>query len=314
MAVTPKNPSSWQNDFTIYWSQLYTLYAREIFWHDQLCDNGYTGFPDPQYGIDELAREPDLTAFHEEGDTQHIGIRCFEQLKTTEGDFKGDSLDYVREAIEQVSKFNSIPKSEVSDWLDVRGIDFEPTNQESVALIPKELYELYEEDIEEISSSENVLIWTIEPNGSSTIKKRRGSHSNRRLESAISSGMETYPNADDLLRFSRRTNTDYLKFAFVHKLVNHCARENKLEFSFEDIDEIMTESQPPILGHLPRETRENDFWRDFLYSMLTRFDLIDQSDQENMYVWNKRKFLTEPRYQSRILEKVRNQLDIGEKA
>jgi hypothetical protein len=314
MAVSSQLSKTWHQDFTTYWSQLYTLYSREIFWHDQLCDRGYYGYPDPKYNGGSTELNPDLTAFHHDGDSQHFSIQCFEDLKDQDGGYVSDKEDTVTSKIESLAKFHDIPSGEVSNWLELRDHEFEPEFQEVIILVPKSLYDVYNLEIESVASDEDLIIWTIKPNGASIVQKVFGDHSNRRLENAVSKGLKTYPNANDLLQYSRKTDTDYLKFEFVHKLVNHCARENKREFTFEEIDDIMTESQPPILGHLQREVREEEFWRNFLYSMLQRFKIIEQSEGENKYRWKRKKFLNEPRYQRRILEDVRSELGIGENA
>ncbi|WP_415382956.1 hypothetical protein [Halosimplex sp. TS25] len=314
MAVSNYDGNSWHQEFTIYWSQLYALYAHEIIWQDQLCDHGYRGYPDPQYETDDGELNPDLTGFHEEGDAHHIAIRCFEDIKDGGNKYVEGHEDSVTDEIESLSKYHDIASEEVSDWLSFRDHDFEPNNQEVVALIPRALYAKYSSVIDSAASENDIIVWTIRPNGSSIIEKQCGNHSNRRLERAVSDELKTYPNATDLLQFSRRTDTEFLKFVFVRKLVNHCSRENKLEFTFDEVDTIMTESQPPVLGHLRRETREEEFWRDFLYSMLRRFKIIEKGNDESTYRWKRKNFINEPRYQSRILENVREDLGIGENA
>lgn len=313
MAVSTQLDKTWHQDFTTYWSQLYTLYSREIYWHDQLCDLGYFGYPDPKYENGDEEFNPDLTAFHQDGDSQHIAIQCFESLKDQDGNYLAGQEDTVKSEIESLSDFHQIPSNEVSDWLELREHEFEPQLQEVIVVLPASFYEIYSSEIQTIASKNDLIIWSIKPNGTSVIQKEYGTHSNHRLENAISDGLKTYPSANDLLQFSRKTDTDFLKFEFIHKLVNHCARENKREFTFEEVDEIMTDSQPPLLGHLQRDIREEEFWKDFLYSMLSRFKMIEQSEIENTYRWEKVKFLNEPRYQKRIIEEVRSELGIGEK-
>lgn len=314
MAVSIQQASTWHQDFTVYWSQLYTLYSREIFWQDQLCDVGYFGYPDPQYEVNDEEFTPDLTAFHQDGDSHHIAIRCFEELKDQDGEYAAGHEEAVVSEIRSLSEYHNIPSEEVSDWLTLRDHDFEPSHQEVITLLPSSLYSVYSSEIDAAAEDEDLIIWSIKPNGSSLIQKEYGEHSNRRLETRISNGLKTYPSANDLLQFSRKTDTNYLKFQFVHKLINHCARENQLEFAFNEVDQIMTDSQPPILGHLPRDTREKDFWQKFLFSMLRRFKIIEKGTRENTYRWKKKKFLNEPRYQSKILEEVRSELGIGENA
>lgn len=314
MAVSTKLNQTWHQDFTTYWSQLYTLYSREIFWQDQLCDLGYYGYPDPKYEQEDKEFNPDLTGFHQDGDSHHIAIECFENVKNQDGEYTVGHEDTVQSELESLAELHEIPSEEVSKWLQLRDHDFEPSYQEVITLIPDSLYDIYQSEIDSVAQNEDLIIWTIKPNGTSLIKKESGDHSNRRLEKAVSGGLTTYPSANDLLQFSRKTDTDFLKFEFVHRLVNHCARENKREFAFDEVDEIMTDSQPPILGHLQREVREEEFWQDFLYSMLKRFAIIEQSEVEDSYRWKMQKFLNEPRYQRRILEEVRSELGIGENA
>jgi len=313
MATTSRPGPGLVDDFTSYWSQLYTLYAEEILWGDKLCDEGYHGYPEPRYGVDEIDTEPDLFGYHEDGDAHHISVESFSGLKEN-GDYREDRQDAIQSKMASVSGFEDIPSEDVANWLSTTwGVDFEPNHQEAVILVPHKLYELYESVFEDCVHETGTIVWVIEPGQPSTVSKEAGSHSNRRLENAISSSLSLYPNANDLLQFSRKTQPKYLKFAFVRKLVSYCTRETTREFDFEEVDDIMINSQPPILGHLPRTTRE-DHWQDYLYSMLRRFELLEMADAENRYRWKKKSFLNEPRYQSRILENVRNELGIGERA
>jgi len=101
-----------------------------------------------------------------------------------------------------------------------------------------------------------------------------------------------------------------MKFEFIQRLLKKCTRNQQLEFSFEEIDSIMVDNEPSFLGHLPSTERE-DFWKQFTYSLMERFELVEGIG-DNRYRWKKSKFLKEPRLRRRILSNVKDDLGLGE--
>lgn len=313
MATSTHQRISWDNDFTVYWGQLYSLYCPAIHWGSQFCDYGYNGYPDPEFNESGDKVLSDLVAFSSRGDVQHILIECFDELKDSNGNYLDGNDEQVRSRLESRAEIRSLPDEAIAETIRDRGHeDFSVEVVEVVLLVPEALYESYETLLKECVDDLDLIIWTIKPNGSSIIKKQEGSHTSDQLDIVIEDGLEAYPNSDDLLQFSRKTEVSHLKFAFVKRLLNYCSRNNKREFSFDEVDRVMVDEDPPILGHLKKETREEEFWKQFLHSLLTRFELLEQSDSGvNTYQW-RRKNLGEPRYRQKILNGVKSELGIGD--
>jgi len=314
MATSTYQRISWDNDYNLYWSQLYSLYSRAIYWDDQLCNYGYRGYPDPGFETDDGKVVTDLIAFSTAGDTQHFLVECFESIQDSENNYKSGKENVVRSTLEEANRLHDLPEDAISRTINRRGDhDFEPQHCEVVVLVPNSFYECYSELLKESVEDFNLIIWTVTPNGSSIIKKIEGEHSSNELNRVISDGLEAYPDSDNLLQYNRKTDASHLKFAFIKRLVSYCSRERQRRFTFKEVDDIMVEHDPPILGHLTAKTRKEEFWRQFLHSMLNRLSLIEQSDTDrNTYKWKRKKFVTEPRYRRKILSGVKEELEIGD--
>lgn len=304
MAVSTHIEIGWRDIHTVYMSHLYTLYKQNIMTTTpQLCDIGYTAYPDPIYTQGSAEHKPDFIAFSESyGDVQHISV-C---------DFDGVDPDQIEIEVEKkltaISDFNQITDQMVSEYLDLRNIDFSPSLHELVALIPAGIYDSHSTIIDEIANDENLIIWVIETNGSASIWKTFGGHQNLDLDTEIESTYQSYRNGTDLLRYTRGSNEDRLKFEFTQRLVKHCAREGDRGFHINDVDAVMVENEPPVLGHLTPEERER-YWRRCMHSLINRFEMVDSTGRGN-YEWTKKQFVKETRYRQQILDKMKMKLGL----
>lgn len=302
MSVANYQYLSWEDNHTIHLNNLYTLYCREIMWEDQLCNIGYQGFPDPLIRDSNRDYTPDLLAINEsELDTQYVDI-C--------GTDPDCDLSMLLDQIEAVGEYHQISGDSTSSYLDLYDLDLVPSVHEPVAVVPHSTYNTYQSEVESSADEHNVTVWSVKTNGTAEFSLECGSHSNIQLQEQISDTVESYPQGNDLLQFTRSTDRNLLKFEFTQRLVNYSFREKMDTFEFQEVDKIMADMRPPMLGHLTKDERE-DHWRDFLYSLLTRFNLIEQSGQ-NKYTWKKEKFLREPRYCRQILDGVRQDLGLGD--
>lgn len=305
MSVQDFQIHSHEDDHTIYLSQLYTLYSRDISWHTQLCDIGYIGYPDPKYEINGSVYKPDLLAFNEDGDIQHIEVLDLNGLDSTSPE------NDIESRIQDVERFHEISDTSVEEYLEPREHeDFSPVTHEAVVLLPGGKFNQYDDMILEVVDENDLILWVIRPNGTSTITKEHGQHSNITLDNRMSSSIDAYPKGDDLLQFTRETENYLIKYEFTQRLLSYCSRNRQREFIFSEIDLIMTEKRPPMLWQLTEEERA-DIWRECLYAMLHRFNLIEQVGG-SAYQWKKQKILKETRYQNRMIEDVVEQLDPSE--
>jgi len=303
MAVSAYQDLSWRDSSTIYLSHLYTLYKQDVFTpSSQLCDVGYIGYPDPIYRGAEKDYKPDFLAYSDdERDAQHIVVKEFSSSKDP---------DIVDSELKEVTKYKKIEPEMVDEFLGLRSISFEPEHQELVVLVPKEDFDRFEATIVDGAEEYGLNVWLIETNGNAEIWKEAGEHINPVLDAEIEQTYTTYQNGNDIIRFTRSSDRDRLKFEFTQRLLKKCARNQQRKFSFEEIDRIMIDNDPIFLGHLA-VTERKDFWKQFMHSLINRFELVDGIG-DNTYRWNKKKFLKEPRLRRRILSDVKEDLGLDQ--
>lgn len=302
MAVSAFQQLSWRDKHTIYLSHLYSLYSEEIMWDRQLCDLGYTGIPDPRY-TNGVEYTPDLLAFSSKGDVQHFKI-----IDCKDIDADSSPERYLEREFEEVSQYQNISEEMIKEYVSLHNKTISADIQEEVVLLPEDRYKKHKDIIQRLVSEHDVILWLIEINGSAAIWKELGDHSNMDLDSQVRDQYNSYPDGTDLLQFTRKGDSDTLKYAFIHKLVKYCSRNNQRKFTFEEIDEVMVDVRPQILYHLPATERKNR-WRDCMHTLLNYIEEVEQVE-ESTYQWKKKQFIKEPRYRNRLLNEVSEQLGL----
>lgn len=115
------------------------------------------------------------------------------------------------------------------------------------------------------------------------------------------------PHFEILIRYFRNSNLKDIKWCFSTNLMNSCLQDQKIDFSFDEIDVIMTNLRPPLLGHLSKRKRE-DFWRRCLRFLVDVAKVIKPSSRgPNYYAWREG-ILRSPYYRERTLEKIKEKL------
>jgi hypothetical protein len=303
MAVSSRQEISWQDKHTTYLSHLYTLYCRELAYGRQLCNLGYRGFPDPVYETDSQPIKPDFLAYGEEGDIQHIALNEFAELDDPEE-------EDISQAIDEVEKYQKIDDPMVCDYLDLHDIDPDIDIHEITLLVPNYILEQYPHLLRDAVRDRDWILWTIETNGVAEIWKVDGDHANLNLDTEMEAKYESYPKGTDFLRFTRKSDRTRIQFEFIQRLILSCSRDGSRDFHFNEIDEIMIEKYPPLLGHLPRKERI-EYWKPFIHSLLNTYELLESTGQ-NEYQWKKKQFVKEPRYRQQILTEMKSKLGLGD--
>jgi hypothetical protein len=310
MATSVSRHRAWGDKHTLYLNNLYALYHKQVSWAQQFCDIGYQGFPDPKYETKNKEYTPDFLSVGKQGDIQHIDVKGFENIEDHFDGREDDIKDKIRNSLSDLAKYRGITDTMVSEYLLEKGVRTEPTAHEIVALLPYKIYDKYKPTVEDIIRTEDLILWVIDINGGSGLWKVIGNHNSTNLNDHLEEKIETYPAANDLIQFTRDTETAIKKYKFAEKLVKYCAREQTRTFNFDQIDAIMTEIRPPLLEHLPEQERA-DIWRTYTYTMLHNLEVIEHGEAENQYIWKKKRFLREPRDRNRILEAVKDELGVN---
>jgi hypothetical protein len=307
----------WDDPHNYSLNKLYTLYRPEMSVTGNLADLGYEGFPDPRFKPEDgNPSNPDFLAIGSDGDAQIIDIKGFNNIEKYL-DEREEIEEKIESKIEELEKYRDITPEMVSDYLSMWGRTIEPDHHELVVLIPSDVFQEYDETIENVSNESGIRVWVLDENSVEHLWVASGTHYNSDLHTELkkngSHGIEVYQGGKDLIRFTRDTDKDIVRFFFVANITAYCAYEGKKTFYFDEIDDVLTEEQkPPMFGHLPPDEREN-IWIDCMNSMLDRFELVTRRDTvRDSYEWERKRFLSQPRDRFKILEEVGQDLGILE--
>lgn len=295
--------------------KLWTLYRIDMSGIGNLTEVGYKGYPDPLFEDDDDSRyTPDFLSIGEDRDAQIIDVKGFENIEQYLND-RSEVEGKIKEVIEDLEKYDDVTPPMVSEYLSMHGITFEPDHHELVVLLPHEVYTKYESTIVSAADSVGLRVWVINKNSAEHLWLAYGDHRNQDLTNYIErgsgQGVQLYQGGKDLLPFVRDTDKDIVRFFFVANITAYCSQRRKLEFRFNEIDNILVnEHRPKMFRHLPPSERE-DIWKDCIRQMRDRFELISRTTAiQDTYKWEKERFLTQPRDRSRILENVGDELGV----
>lgn len=297
--------------------KLWTLYRVDMSGLGNLSEIGYKGYPDPLFEDDsDGAYTPDFLAIGENGDVQIIDVKGFENIETYL-DGRSEVEDKIGSVIEDLSKYDEITPPMVADYLSMHGISYRPDHHELVVLLPHRVYAKYETTVVSAAESAGLKVWVLDENSAEHLWLANGEHINQTLTNHISResgrGIQVYRGGKNLLPFVRDTDKDIVRFYFVANITAYCGHKRKLEFRFDEIDDILVnEQRPKMFRHLPRSDRE-EIWKDCVRQMRDRFGLISRTPTINdTYEWEKKRFLKQPRDRHRIIQDVGEELGVFE--
>ncbi|MFD1641803.1 hypothetical protein [Halohasta litorea] len=304
MSLSSYYDLSWNDSHTQCLSRLYSLYFDEIFWEDQLLDIGYNGHPDPTYDLDAGVSQPDFIAYNTDGDVQHISIIDIDATPPE------NEKELIESELSQLEKYEEISEEMINKFLSLRNKSLSVNHQETVALVTDKTYNNHRDKFKSVVQELGIILWSIKEQDTPLIKKVSGEHASIELNRMLNSGVNVFPDGDDLLYFSRNTDSSLIEFEFIQRLLTYCSRETKREFTFDEVDEIMIRTRPPMLRHIPQNERI-EYWKEYVYRLLNDHQLLEQTGSDR-YQWKKKRFTSEPRDRKRILSKIKDKLRPGE--
>jgi len=156
-------------------------------------------------------------------------------------------------------------------------------------------------------NTRKLIIWTFNLESDPILlKKVFGNHNQQALEEAVQ-GLILTPHLETLVRYFRNSNLKDIKRCFSMYLMHSCLQDQEIVFAFDDIDTIMVDSRPPLLGHLSKRERE-DFWRRCLRFLVDVAKVVKPNKKgPNYYTWRTGIFRS-PYYRERTLEKIEETL------
>lgn len=285
-------------------NRLKALYIENTAKHKNIKSLGYDGFIDPYYENNAT----DFVAIGDSGDVQQIQIVGM-----------SDSVRSLEDNIIEFTKKN-ISIAEVDDFLQKQQIAITPTVQEKIVVLPEDLYTKYSGEIDDIAKDHGLIVWVIEISENSTIWKAEGKHSepdlNRLLQRSDDGPIKLRDVNCDFCTVARRSSEEVRLFRFAERLISYSYNRQKESISLHSIDDIMVDPENGIniLGHLPEEER-TEIWNRCMWHMRHRFDLMSESsDQLHEFEWQQSSFLNYASRRANMLDKIREELDIGEEA
>lgn len=295
--------------------KLWTLYRIDTSGIGNLSQLGYKGYPDPLFKDENGGPfTPDFLAIGEDGDAQIIDVKGFENIEEYL-DGRSEVEAKIESVIEDLKKYENISPAMVSDYLSMQNVSYRPDHHELIVLLPHTVYTNYESTVIDVAEAADLRVWVLEENTSEHLWLAYGEHSNQTLtdhiERGAGRGLQVYQGGKDLLPFVRDTDKDIVRFYFVANITAYCGHERKLEFRFDEIDDILVnELRPKMFRHLPKSERA-DIWKDCINQMRSRFELISRTTAiDDTYEWDRTRFLKQSRDRNRIVESVGEELGV----
>ncbi|MGD2249811.1 MAG: hypothetical protein PVF58_15490 [Candidatus Methanofastidiosia archaeon] len=284
---------------TILLNYVYSLYYRPFRQYAPLATIGYWGNPDPRFG----AITPDFISCGVEGDVQIIDIKSFYRDDT--GEFEYICEDVVQKLEKTYKKYSAIELLNVKPYLKIHKANREPKAIEVVFVLLNEVFEECFSSKTEVSG--NYIIWVFDfKNDSPILKKVLGNHKQQDLEKTVQK-IFFKPDLHMLIRYFRNSSLKNIKLCFSQYLMHSCLQDQKIDFAFDEIDDIMVTSQLPLLGHLSKKER-GDFWRSCLRFLVDVAKVVKPSKKgPSHYTWEA-KILRSPYYREQTLEKIKEKL------
>jgi hypothetical protein len=268
---------------------------------------GYFGRPDPAL-LDSSAKKltPDFISYGVQGDVQILDVKSFDKLDdlpTPE-----ERVGKIEERISELERYHDIDGSSVVDYFSKFHV-LVRDRQELIVVVPETIYATYKDVVEEASKRCSAILWKIDVDTRKLIKIS-GTHIANRLEQLMNGGINLYPTFPDLIFFTRDSRKERVLIQFIEHLVSCLVNEHRIEFSFDEVDGIVTDSKrsrPPIFEHLPVEERKES-WRYYLQRCIDLGVIVGSRSRPNSYVLAKPTVLEIPYARNRILDEVRKKL------
>ncbi len=277
---------------------VYSLY-RPSQQYAYLANIGYWGNPDPYLG----AVTPDFISCGTRGDVQIIDVKSFYRDDTKQFDYNCE--DVVKTLEEKYEKYNALTPLDIIPYFNIHKAEREPRTVEITFILPKEVFDECSSSIQ--MKMRNLIIWVVDfGNVPPVFRKVLGTHSQPALETTVQE-ISLKSDLEILVRYFRNSNMRDIKRCFSMYLMHSCIHDQAVTFAFDEIDEIMTDSRPPLLGHLSKRERE-DFWRKCLRFLVDVAKVVKPSRRgPNYYTWE-RSILRSPYYRERTLERIEKSL------
>lgn len=272
----------------------------------------YSLYPDPHIDSLDLESPPDFIAIGPSNDAQIIQIvGASRSITTSQPTLQGE--EEILAELETASNEIDDTTDQITDFLNNVG-EAAPRIIEKVAVLPESVYAAHQSSIDEFAESNSVHIWVLS-NPSNELWSEVGNHDSDTIQEVLDGNSVEFLDINcDLVSAARNSDIDLIKYRFAQRLLNYSYNEHREDVGFHEIDKIMVDNEPPLLGHLPKEERE-EFWQQCMLSMKFTFELMEESSKGvEHFEWKSTAFLTRPGLRSRRLETVRENLGIGEAA
>jgi hypothetical protein len=285
---------------TIILNYVYSLYFKPFRHYAHLAAIGYWGKPDPYLG----AVTPDFISCGTNGDVQIIDVKSFYREDKKEFDV---SCKVVAENLEKVyNKYNAVTPFDIIPYFKTHKVKINPETIEVVFIVPHNIFDKCLPFIQ-TKMSENLVIWTFDSTSDPPcFRKVLGTHNHNALEESVQELVLT-PYPEMLVRYFRNSSIKDIKRCFSMYLLHSCLQDQIIDFAFDEIDDIMINSRPPLLNHLSKKERE-DFWRRCLRFLVDVAKVVTPSRKgPNYYTWGT-SILRSPYYRERTLQKIKQNL------
>lgn len=291
----------------------YSLYLNKFRSHALIANLGYFGSPDPtleiQKGTGTKTVTPDFIATDKKEIVQILDIKGFEGMIEWSND--DDITSKIEEEFQKISEYKNISPASTKSYFSKHRIHLDSNTLELIVVMEFGLYSRYFDAINKAAKKHGVIVWSIDIT-QKRLRKHAGNHLDKKLDSIFDPDvvLSIYPWFQPLVLFTRQTNI-YLKiFYFTSNLISALVQDSKSTIRFEEIDKIMTDSDPPKFAHLIPEEREQQ-WKALLYETRKHTKILKQSTiGPDIYELENAAILESPYSQHKLLDDLAKELRI----
>ena len=248
-------------------NRTYSLYLNKFRSHALIANLGYFGSPDPTLKIPKGTGTkdvtPDFIATDKKEIVQILDIKGFDGMVEWSND--DDITSKIEKEFLKCSEYRNITLASIKSYFSKHNIVLNSITLELIVVVDFEFYSRYSDVINKAAEKHGVIVWSLDLT-QKRLRKHFGHHLDKNLEHLFDPDviLSIYSWFQPLVLFTRQTKMEVKIFYFTSNLISALVQDSKSTIRFDEIDKIMTDSDPPKFAHLIPEEREQQ-WKALLY-------------------------------------------------
>jgi hypothetical protein len=248
-------------------NRTYSLYLNKFRSYALIANFGYFGNPDPTLkipkGTDTKDVTPDFIATDKKEIVQILDIKGFDGMVEWSND--DEIIPKIEKEFLKCSEYRKISPESIKSYFSKYDIVLNSITLELIVVVEFEFHSRYFDAINKAAEKNGIIVWSIDLT-QKRLRKHIGHHLDQKLDRLFNPDvvLSIYSWFQPLVLFTRQTKMELKIFYFTSNLISALVQDSKSTIRFDEIDKIMTDSDPPKFAHLIPKEREQQ-WKSLLY-------------------------------------------------